>query len=175
MKWQLLVADLFERVSAELERALQGLTVDDLNLRKSAKSNSIGWLAWHLTRSQDRAIEDLSGGEQLWIKDHWHLRFNRAPDPAETGFQHSPEDVEAFQSPDAETLLAYHRATLDQTKRYIHSTLSEADLDREFENPDFSHVPTVRARLVGVLNEGFQHVGQIAYIRGLVQSANHPR
>src|SRR5262245_42422749 len=62
-------------------------------------SNSIAWLAWHLTRSHDRNISELAGDEQLWITEGWHARFNRAADPTETGFGHSAAEAAAFRVP----------------------------------------------------------------------------
>jgi len=169
MEWQQLIMDLFLRISQELERVLDGLTVDDLNQRSHPDCNSIGWLAWHLTRSHDRNITELAGEEQLWIKGSWHAKFNRSADPADTGFGHSSEDVAAFRSPESKTLVAYHRAVVKQIERYISDTLSEEELERETYSPTLRIVATVRTRLVGVINEGFQHVGQAAYVRGLLK------
>ncbi len=169
MEWQQLITDIFMRISQELERVLDGLTVDDLNQTPRADCNSIGWLAWHLTRSQDRNIGEVMGEGQLWIKDGWHAKFNRAPDPSETGFGHSSEDAAAFRSPDGKTLLAYHRAVLEQSKDYISSKLSETELARESKSPTLATVNTVRVRLVGVINDSLQHVGQAAYVRGLLK------
>lgn len=169
MEWQLLITDLFVRISQELEQVLEGLSVDELNKKPAPDGNSIGWLAWHLTRVQDRAVQDLMGEEQLWVKDNWHAKFNRAPDPTDTGFGHSSEDIAAFRSPDSEVLLEYHHAVLEQSKRYISSKLSETDLEREFENPTIPTITTVRARLVGIINDNLQHVGGVAYVRGLLK------
>ena len=169
MEWQLLITDFFVRIAEELERVLNGLTMDELNQMPNSDGNSIGWLAWHLTRSHDRNISELAGEKQLWIKDNWHARFNRAPDPTETGVGHSSEDIAAFRSPDGKTLLEYHRAVLEIAKRYISGTLSETDLKREVESPTLRNVATVRVRLVGIISEGLQHVGQAAYVRGLLQ------
>ena len=69
MEWQQLIMDLFLRISQELELVLEGLTVDDLNKQPHPDCNSIGWLVWHLTRTQDRNIGEVMGEEQLWIKD----------------------------------------------------------------------------------------------------------
>ena len=168
MEWQQLIADIYVQISQELKKTLEGLSVDDLNQRPRPDCNSIGWLAWHLTRSQDRAIEDLMGGKQLWIKDNWHTKFNRAPDPTDTGFGHSLDDVTAFTAPDNETLLEYHRAVLQQSKSYI-SKLSETELERELTKPAYPKINTVRARLVGVISDNLQHVGQAAYVRGLLK------
>ncbi len=169
MEWQQLIIDIFMRISQDLEQVLDGLTVDDLNQRPRPDCNSIGWLAWHLTRSHDRNISELMEQEQLWIRDKWHAKFNRAPDPAETGFGYSSEDVSTFRSQDGKTLLEYHHAVLELAKRYISGTLSETELKRESASPTFGNVATVRRRLVGVVNDGLQHVGQAAYVRGLLK------
>jgi len=169
MEWQQLIIDIFERISWDLEQVLDGLTVDDLNQQPRPDCNSVGWLAWHLTRSHDRNISELAEEEQIWIRDKWHTKFNRAPDPAETGFGHSLEDVSTFRSPDSKTLLEYHHATLELAKRYISGTLSETELKRESESPTFGNIATVRRRLVGIINDGLQHVGQAAYVRGLLK------
>lgn len=169
MEWQQLIADLFVRISQELERVLEGLTVDDLNKRPHPDCNSIGWLCWHLTRIQDLIITEIMGEEQLWIKDRWYATFKRAPDPSDTGWRHTSEDLEAFVSPDGETLLAYHRAVLGKSLLYTKNKLSETDLQRKSESPVLTSVNAVYRRLVGFIDEGFQHVGQAAYVRGLLK------
>ena len=169
MEWQLLITDFFIRISQELERVLDGLTIDDLNQRPRSDCNSIGWLAWHLTRSYDRNLSELARKEQLWIKDDWYTRFDRAPDPTETGFSHSSEDATAFRSPDSKTILEYHHAVLGLAKQYVTNRLSETDLKRKVRSPTLKNVATVRGRLLGIISEGLQHVGQAAYVRGLLK------
>ena len=169
MEWQLLISDLFTRISQELERVLDGLTVDELNQKPHPDCNSIGWLCWHLTRSNDRNLSELVKKQQLWIRDEWHTRFNRAPDPTDTGFGHSPEEVAAFKSPDSKTILEYHNAVLELAKQYIDNNLSETDLKRRVKSPTLKNVATVRRRLLGIISEGLQHVGQAAYVRGLLE------
>jgi len=169
MEWQLLITDLFIRISEEPERVLDGLTIDELNRQPAPNCNSIGWLAWHLTRSHDRNMSEIAGKEQLWIKDKWYARFNRAPDPSETGYGHSSEEVAAFKAPDGRIIVEYHQAVLERIKDYISNTLSETELKRESKSPTLGTVGTVRKRLLGVISEGFQHVGQAAYVRGLLK------
>ena len=165
MEWQKLVIDIFVQISKVLEKALDGLTTEDLNYRPSHDTNSMGWLAWHLTRTQDRAFAEIIGEEQIWMKEQWYAKFNRAPDPSDSGFGHKSEDVVAFKSPDVETLIGYHRAVLERSKRCIEK-LTAAELGRKLDHPRF---PTVEARLVAVLNDDLQHLGQIAYLRGLLK------
>ena len=165
MEWQQLIIDIYVRISQVLDRALEGLTQDDLNQQPNPDSNSMGWLAWHLTRVQDRAIADLAGEEQLWIKDEWYSRFIRPADPQDVGVGHSSEDLAAFRSPDAQTLLAYHHAVLERSKHYINN-LSQTDLDREIDHPRY---PRVGLRLPAIISDNLQHAGQVAYVRGLLK------
>ncbi len=166
MDWRQVIIELFQQVSDVLGKALEGLTLDDISYQPNKDCNSIGWLAWHLSRSQDRAINtDIQHEEQLWIKDKWYLKFNRLPDPDDRGFGHTSEDVAAFKTPDIKTLLDYHYAVLEQTKQIL-GRLSTADLNRKVNHPRF---PTTGARLVAVINDNLQHVGQVAYLRGLLK------
>lgn len=169
MKWQQLIMDIYLRISQELELVLDGLTVDDLNQRPKSDCNSIGWLAWHMTRSQDRCTADLSGNEQLWIKDKWYIKFSRVQDPDDSGYHHSLEDITAFKSPDGETLLKYHHAVLEESTQYINKKLSESELDREIKSQTSGRVSLARVRILGVINDSLQHAGQAAYLRGLIK------
>ena len=168
MEWHDLLADSYGRVLEFLENVLNGLTEDDLNWQPRHDSNSIGWLAWHLTRQQDAQISALMGEEQLWIKNGWYSKFNRPANPQDIGFGHTPEQVTSFKSPDVQTLLDYHRAVLERSKRYL-LTLTNDDLDRELDEPWFQPLPTVGVRLVSIMNDAVLHAGQAAYVRGLRQ------
>ncbi len=164
MEWKQLVIDIFQQRSEVLGKALSGLTQGDLDYQPHPDSNNIGWLAWHLTRTQDKAIANIAGEEQLWMTEEWYSRFNRTPDPSDTGFGHSSEDVASFRSPDVETILEYHQAVLGRSKEYFGGVIG-ANLGQAFEHPKFH---TVGARLVALINDNLQHVGQIAYLRGLL-------
>jgi hypothetical protein len=168
MEWLDLLTDGYGRVYESLSSALKGLSEEDLNWQPRHDCNSIGWIAWHLTRQQDVQIASLMGEEQLWIKDKWHSKFNRPADPEDTGFGDTPKEVSAFKSPDVKTLLDYQRAVLERSKKYF-SKLSKTDLDRELDEPWFKPLPTVGVRLVSILSDSLLHAGQVTYIRGLRQ------
>ena len=165
MEWQQLMIDGYERILHILERTLDGLTQDDLHRQPHPDSNSIGWLAWHLARIHDHEIGNLMGGEQVWIKEGWHAKFNRPPDPMDFGLGHTPEDLAAFKSPDVKTLLGYQQGVSEQAKRCLEN-LSESELDRKLDHPVF---PTVGARIIALISDNLQHAGQAGYVRGLIQ------
>ena len=89
MKWQSMIAEAYDNMFQEMEKVLDGLSLDDLHKRPSLGANPIGWLCWHAIRSCDRMLGDVVLGKQLWISASWNHRFNRPPDPNDTGKGHS--------------------------------------------------------------------------------------
>ena len=165
MNWQTLTVNIFDNLSKVLGRTLDGLTQEELDQQPAHDSNSIGWLIWHILRGQDLGIAGLMGDEQLWIREGWHAKFNRPPEPMDFGLGHTPEDLAAFKSPGIKTLLGYQQAVLEQTRRYLNA-LSESELDRKLDHPVF---PTVGARIIAIISDNLQHAGQAGYVRGLIQ------
>lgn len=165
MEFQQLLVNVFERISQTLEKALDGLTQDDLHYLPNPDCNSIAWLAWHLTRVQDSIISNLTDKEQCWITENWYSKFGRKPEPTDRGVGDNSEDIANFKSPDSKTLLDYHWAVLKPTKEYINK-LTTAELGREIDNP---RSPTVGLRITAIINDNIQHVGQIAYLRGMLK------
>jgi hypothetical protein len=108
------------------------------------------------------------GEEQLWISMGFHSRFNRPPDPHDSGFGQTPEQVGAFKFPGVSVLLDYAGAVVDRSISYFRR-LSEEDLDRELDEPQYSPLPTVGVRLISILEDSQLHAGQAAYIRGLIE------
>jgi hypothetical protein len=90
------------------------------------------------------------------------------PDPENAGWGHTPTQVAAFKTPDAQTLLDYYVAVLDRSKAYL-ASLKPKDLDRVLDEPQWQVPVTVGVRLVSVINDNTEHMGQINYLRGLFQ------
>ena len=167
MEYQQFILDIYIRLYQELTVVLEGLTQQDLNYQPGPQSNSIGWLAWHTIRSQDRMNADLFGEEQLWIREKWYAKFNRKPDLKESGVGHTPEQATAFRAPEVQTYLDYYQAVFEKTKEYITTRLSPSDLERAVVSPTLGSTSTVEARLLGTIYN-FQHIGQAAYVKGML-------
>ncbi len=168
MEWKDLLVNSYDEAFKAVERALVGLSQEDLDWQSRPDCNSIGWTAWHLARELDGLVNSITGEEQLWIKDKWHEKFNRLPDPTDSGTGHSPEQVAEFKSPDVKTLLNYYQSVLEMSKLHI-TSLSSSDLNRKIDDPWAQYFPTVASRLVVALEETLLHAGQACYIRGLLQ------
>jgi hypothetical protein len=163
-----LVLDALERIRSVLHRTLAGLTLDEIHHQPQSDANSIAWLAWHLTRVQDTSVSGIAGTEQLWVSQGWQSRFHLAPDASQDGFGHTPEQVAAFRAPTIQLLLDYHESVMTRSRAYV-AGLAPADFDRTLNEPQWQPPPTVGVRLVSVLSDNLQHVGQAAYVRGLLQ------
>jgi hypothetical protein len=168
MEWHEMLINGYEGVLRTLNYTLNGLSEDDLNWQPKPDCNSIGWLAWHLTRWHDVMVSSLMKEGQLWIKDGWHQKFGRPADEKDSGTGHEAKDLAQYTSPDAATLLGYQQAVLERSRRFF-PTLSPQDLDRVFEGTPFKPPPTWGMMLMGTLSDSLQHAGQAAYIRGLRQ------
>ena len=162
-----ILIDALGRVEESMRMVLEGLSPDQLTFRPAESANSIGWLAWHLTRVQDDHVSDLAGRPQAWVADGWHARFNRAADPDDTGFGEAPDQVGSLRPESAQLLLDYYTVVHQRSVDYVRG-LTSADLDREIDE-QWDPPVTVGVRLVSVVNDCTQHVGQMAYVRGLLE------
>jgi uncharacterized damage-inducible protein DinB len=160
-----LLTDGFDRIRQEVEEVVAGLSAEQLTYAPAPGANSIGWLVWHLTRVQDDHIAEVAGTEQVWTADGFYDRFELPFDPSETGYGQRPEQVAAVRVPSAQMLADYHRAVFARSVVYV-TGLTEQDLaavvDEAWDPP-----VTLAVRLVSVLSDDLQHVGQAAYLRGL--------
>jgi hypothetical protein len=157
----------YDQIQETLRAAVRGLTPDQLAHRIGPDANPIGWLAWHLLRVQDDHIADVAGTEQVWTASGWVGRFGLPFDPSATGYGFTPEQVTATRVPSADLLLGYAADVQARTAEFLRG-LSDDDLDRivdERWNPPV----TLGVRLVSILSDDLQHVGQAAYVRGILR------
>lgn len=158
--------DALGRLPETIRGAVEGLTPEQLHWVPAAGANSIGWLVWHLTRVQDDHVSEVAGTAQAWATGDWAERFGLKPDPGDTGYGHQAGDIERVRPESAKALLEYYDAVAERTRAYI-AGLSEADLDRVVDTR-WDPPVTLGVRLVSVIDDDVQHVGQAAYVRGLL-------
>jgi hypothetical protein len=161
--------EAYDRLPELVRSAVDGLTPDQLRWAPAPGANPVGWLIWHLTRVQDDHVAEVMGAEQVWVRDGWADRFGLAPDPADTGYGHSPAQVAAVRPESAQALIEYYDAVASRTRTFL-AGLTEEDLDRVVDER-WDPPVTLGVRLVSVVNDGDQHVGQAAYVRGLLPAS----
>jgi hypothetical protein len=161
-----LLLELYGRIPPLAEAAVDGLNEQELCAAPRPGANPIGWLVWHVGRVQDHHIGELRGAEQVWVSGDWARRCGLAPDPSNTGYGHSAEEVRAVRPENAAVLLDYLGAVQARTTEMLEG-LAADDLDRVIDRR-WDPPVTVGVRLVSVADDNLQHLGQAAYVRGLL-------
>ncbi|MGB6207604.1 mycothiol transferase [Mycobacterium sp.] len=159
-----LLHDAFTRLIEHVDEITDGLTDGQANYRPSPNANSIAWLIWHSARVQDVQLAPIAGIDQVWTTEGWVDRFGLDLPRDDTGYGHSPEDVAKVQAP-ADLLAGYYHAVHKVTLEFVAGVTSE-DLarivDRNWDPP-----VTASARLVSIIDDCAQHLGQAAYVLGI--------
>jgi hypothetical protein len=161
-----LLLELYGRVPPLAHEAVDGLDADRLVWQPAPGANTIGWLVWHLARVQDHHISELTGDGQLWVADDRAAGFGLDPDPSNTGYGHDDADVLEVRAESAAVLLDYLAATDQRATTFIAGLTADAldeIIDRRWDPP-----VTLGVRLISVADDCLQHVGQAAYVRGLL-------
>jgi hypothetical protein len=161
-----LFTDGFSRVHEAVHAVVAGLTEAQLTFRPGPEANSIAWLVWHLTRIQDDHIAEVAGTEQLWTSAGWYERFGLPFDPSATSYGQSADEVAAVAVQTSALLSGYHDDVVAHTFEYV-KHLTPTDLTRVVDD-SWDPPVTLGTRLVSVLSDDLQHVGQAAYVHGLI-------
>jgi len=161
-----LLKDAFGRIVEGGTAVVDGLTDDQLTYRVAPEANTIAWLVWHLTRVQDDHIAEVAGHEQVWTAEGYADRFGLPFDKKATGYGQSPDEVGQVKV-SGELLAAYLQATHKATARWLGLVTAnqlEKVIDERWDPP-----VTLGVRLVSVLEDDAQHLGQANYIRGIIE------
>ena len=163
-----LLVDGFGRIRENIADVLDGLTPEQLACRLDHGANPVSWLVWHLTRIQDDHVAGAFGVPQVWSAAGWAARFGLPTAAMDDGYGQSAEAVAAVAAATAsgELLTEYHEQTYAQSVKLV-SEVTDDDLDRVVDTR-WTPPVTLGVRLVSVLDDDMQHVGQAAYVRGIL-------
>ena len=158
------------RPATEAKALVNTLPEGVLNAHAGGHTNSIAWLLWHAGRQMDVQLAQLTGGAQVWHTQGFDSRFNLGKLGDTVGYGHTTEQARAVVVEDAALLVEYLGAATAALGEYI-AGLSEADLDEVIDTSWTPHV-TRGVRLVSMIDDAAQHVGQAAYAAGILAGAD---
>lgn len=166
-----ILLDAFDRVREAIPRVVDGLTVSQLSWYPAPAANSIAWLIWHLARVQDDHLAGVAArlkGEsvaQVWTDQGWVQRFDLPFPVRAIGYGQTAQEAHEVRC-EGQLLVDYYEAVSARTEEIV-SGLTETDfaviVDQRWNPP-----VTVAVRLVSVVNDITAHVGQAAYVRGIL-------
>lgn len=160
-----ILASALQMNAGLVQRALDGLSDDDLTKRPNDQCNPIGWTLWHQYRYEDRVIAGITGEQQVWVADGWHDKFGMPADADQLGMGNSLEQVGAFRAT-LDNLQGYGAAVREKTLACLQSIKPE-ELERELEAPGGA-TRTAGVSLGVLLLDHFHHSGQVCYLRGFI-------
>ena len=159
-----LLRDAFTRLIEHVDELTEGLTDERANYRPTPNANSIAWLIWHSARVQDIQLAPIAGIEQVWTHDGWVDRFGLDLPRNDTGYGHGPDEVAEVRAP-VDLLAGYyhavHKVTLEFVARVTADDLARI-VDKNWDPP-----VTASARLVSIIDDCAQHLGQAAFVLGI--------
>ncbi|MBV9091544.1 MAG: mycothiol transferase [Mycobacteriaceae bacterium] len=161
---QELLRDSFTRLIEHVDNLTDGLTDDVSFWRPTPRANSIAWLIWHSARVQDVQICDIAKTQDVWTLQRWVERFGLDLPPHDTGYGHGADDVAKVRAT-GELLAGYYHAVHDMTLEFV-GALMVAELERIVDR-GWNPPVTAGARLVSIVDDCAQHLGQAAYVRGI--------
>lgn len=143
-------------------KRLPRLSVEQLNAHPAGHPNSVAWLLWHSGREADVQLASLTGEEEIWGRYREQLGLGELGDGF--GFGHSAEEAAKVVVEDQGVLVNYLEDVMTALAGYV-GALSEAELD---EIVDEAWDPPVSrgVRIVSIIDDAIQHVGQAAYAAG---------
>jgi hypothetical protein len=161
---QELLRDAFTRLIEHVDALTDGLTDEMSSYRPTPNANSIAWLIWHSARVQDIQLAPIAGIEQVWTHDGWVDRFGLQLPRNDTGYGHGADEVAKVHAP-AELLSGYYHAVHKLTLEYI-ASVTAGELSRIVDT-NWDPPVTASARLVSIVDDCAQHLGQADYVRGI--------
>jgi hypothetical protein len=164
-----LLLDGFGRLPEHVSGAVDALTPEQLTRRLDRSANSICWLVWHLARVEDASFADAFGTEPVWTEADWHDRFGLPLARDDMGFGHDDEQVAAVRVESPDLLVGYYADVHARTTELLQFVTSE-ELDRVVDR-SYDPPVTLAVRLMSVLEDAQQHVGQALFARGIVERA----
>ncbi|WP_370329670.1 mycothiol transferase [Mycolicibacterium hippocampi] len=156
--------DSFTRLIEHSDDLTDGLTDEVAYYQPTPQANTITWLIWHTARMQDAQVCDIAGIEQVWFRDGWVDRFALDLPRDAHGYGHTPEEVAKVRVP-ADLLAGYYHAVHKESLEYV-ASVSADELARVVDD-NWTPPVTASARLVSIIDDAAQHLGQAAYIRGI--------
>lgn len=175
-----ILLDAFGRIRELVSEEVVGLSPEQLAFRLDPGANSIAWLVWHLARIEDDHVAAAAAtlgraefAEQVWTAEGFARRFDLPFPVGATGYGHTAEDVARVTVDSGDLLTDYYDAVHARTVGFIEG-LSEEDYETVIDtrwNPPV----TLAVRLVSILGDVNQHVGQGAFVHGILErSADGP-
>ncbi len=158
-----------DRLNQTTTRVLDGLTREEISWQPNSQANSIGYLLFHVARSEDSFVMGrMQGKPAVWDTGKWFEKMGLPQ--SETGAGFTEEQLKNFKVPDVSVMNAYAAAVRAQTIQYLKNA-GPAEFDRTVTFGRLGEM-TIGSLLGLMVLHAAQHTGEMSYIRGLKRGMN---
>jgi hypothetical protein len=163
-----ILLDQIDRIDELVDDLTRDLPLPIGTFRPDGEANTICWLVWHQSRVLDDHGADLAGSPEAWTADGWYDELGLPLPKAATGYGQSPEEAASVVA-SGEKLAGYHHDVTGRLRAY----LRDIDVDelRRIVDDRWDPPVTAAVRLVSMVGDSLQHLGQAAYVRGIAERA----
>jgi len=139
------------------------LNAEQLAWKPAPNTNPIGFLFWHLIRTEDNMINGIQGKPTIWESEKWNEKLGMDARAQGTGFEEP--DVDKVAALPLSEVIAYAERVTGSIEDYIKS-LDDAGLDRA-PNPERPRWTVGMMLRNFVIAHGWWHLGEIKYLKGM--------
>ena len=169
MDFKQIVRMALDEYTGEIRKALDGLTAEERRFQPGPESHHIDFAVWHIAVVEDHWINRFAlATTQVWVRESWHQKLGMPE--RDSGYGYNAEQVADLPEFDIDEMMAYYDSVRAATLVYLEGVTSE-ELDR-IPQPDRQPGYTVGRMFSHLIVEESQHVGQIAYLRGMQRGLN---
>ena len=160
-----LLLDTLGRVRENANQVLDDTPEELLGTPPAEGANTVAWLVWHLSRGIDEQVAGALGAHAVWEAGGWRARFDLPLPAGAHGYGMTFDQVLLVQAT-ARDLRGYLDASCEAAAEALRP-LTDDDLDRVVDE-NYDPPVTLAVRLVSILDDATQHVGQAAYASGIL-------
>ncbi len=149
-----------------LDKAVEGMTADQLNFRPSEGGVSGFFSLWHYVRTEDNIIQFVTQRKPtVWLEGEYHEAFGLPRNAQGTGM--TEDEANAVQVNNVAKWLEYQQDVWKATDAYLAAMSPEEFNSRTVVIKPVGEMSLWNGIYGMCLSHGYRHVGELEYVRGV--------
>ena len=155
-----------QQLHAWWDDAVSDLSPEQLHFIPDGKGNHIGFLVWHVVRTEDNLVQFIFRDRTptVWLQGGYDQRFGLHRTAQGTGMTH--EEATGLRLPPVDQWMEYQRNVWQATMEWFDG-LDENSLQRTVRVMPFGEIPMSMGLRQVIINHGFIHLGEAHHLRTL--------